>query len=435
MATIIDPTDDLRYEVVQIKNYDNVPIRTTTDPGTGTKPTSLDAFGRQRVSTPLTLFDSAHRFQDNQLWNTSTVSGGTATFNTNQGLIDLTVGTTSGALVYRETTKVFAYQSGKSLLIMTTFVFNPAKVNLRQRVGYFGTANGMFLELDGAAGNVLTFVERTSISGSVVETKISQSSWSVDPMDGSGPSGLTLDITKAQILWMDMEWLGTGTVRMGFVINGKFILCHEFHHANSISSTYITTACLPLRYEIENTGTTASSSTLKQICSTVLSEGGYELRGNQQGLSTPITNPASLAVAGTYYPILGLRLKATRLDAIVILSALSVLGISNNANYNWQIISGGTMSGGTWTSAGTDSSVEYNMTGTSFTGGRILAQGFLSASNQASFPININKETLFKFQLERNSFTSIPFEFALVVAGSVANTSLYAAADFEEVTR
>jgi len=413
------------------------PISVTTDPGTGTKSAALDAFGRLRVSNPLTLFDSSHRYNDNNLWSTSTASGGAAVFDSNQGLVNLNVTTTSGSKVYRETTKVFSYQPGKSLLVMTTFVFNPAQANLRQRVGYYGAANGLYLELGGAGGNVLAFVERSSVSGAVAETKVVQSAWNYDKMDGTGPSGMTLAITKAQILWMDVEWLGLGTVRLGFVIDGKFILCHQFHHANLITSTYITTASLPLRYEIENTGATASNSTLKQICATVLSEGGYELRGLQQGIGVPITTPTTLTTSGTYYPIISLRLKTSpdRLDAIVILTAISLMGITNNANYNWRVVASGTTTGGTWTSAGTNSSVEYNITGTSFTDGRILAQGFVSASNQAVTAVDILKEALFKFQLERDSFTSTPFELTIVAASSATNTNIYAAADWEEISR
>ena len=437
MATIIDSSDNLKYEVVQIKNYDNVPIKTIADPGTGAKPPSLDAFGRLRVSNPLTLFDSSHRYKDNNLWSTSTASGGAAVFDANEGLVDLNVTTTSGSKVYRETTKVFSYQPGKSLLVMDSFVLEPAKANLRQRVGYFGDANGMYLELDGAGGTVLSFVERSSVSGAVAETRVTQANWNTDPMNGLGPSGITLNISKAQILWMDIEWLGLGTVRMGFVIDGKFIICHQFHHANLIISTYIATASLPLRYEIENTGATASSSVLKQICSTVLSEGGYELRGLQQGIGTPIATPYNLTLASTYYPLVSLRLKASpnRLDAIAILTALSIMGITNNANYNWRIVASGTTTGGTWTNAGVDSAVEYNITGTSFTGGRILAQGFVSASNQAVTAVDILKEALFKFQLERDSFTSTPYEITVVAASNATNTNIYAALDWEECSR
>jgi hypothetical protein len=401
---------------------------TSSDVATG----AYDAFGRVRTSAPLTLFDSSHRYNDNGLWSSSTASGGTSTFDANAGLVNLAVTTTSGSEVIRETTKCFSYQPGKSLLVMSTFTMAAAKTGLRQRVGYYGASNGMYLEL---ANSDLSFVERSSSTGSLVETRVLQSNWNIDPLDGTGPSKLTLDITKSQILWMDIEWLGLGTVRLGFIINGKFIHCHSFHHANFITGTYITTASLPLRYEITNTATTASSSALKQVCSTVLSEGGYELRGLQQAIGTGITAPYALTTAGTYYPVISLRLKSTRLDAIVILTAISILGASANANYNWRVVAAPTTTGGTWTSAGANSGVEYNLTGTATTGGRILAQGYFSSTNQSTASIDILKEALFKFQLERDGLAGTSYELSLIVTASVATSNVHASMDWEEISR
>jgi hypothetical protein len=398
-------------------------------------PIATDAFGRLRTSIPLTLFDSSHRYRDNNLWSSLVVgTGSTVGFVTTQGLVNIGIGTTAGCSVIRETTKVFSYQPGKSLQVLNTFVMNPAKTNLCQRIGYFGADNGMYLELD---GDTLYFAERSLSTGTT--TKISQHNWNIDTMLGAGhlnPSGVTLDISKAQILWMDIEWLGLGTVRMGFVIDGKFIHCHSFHHANIIESTYITTASLPVRYEIANTGITTSVSNLKQVCSTVISEGGYELRGIQQAVGIPITTPRTLTTAGTFYPIISLRLKTSPnfLDAIVILTALSVMPIATGA-YNWQIRASGTTVGGDWVSAGDDSAVNYNITGTSYTGGRILGSGFFSASNQGTTQIDILKEALFKFQLERNGLISTPFELTLVVASSANNNTVVASMDWEEISR
>ena len=392
---------------------------------------NIDAFGRLRVSTPFTLFDSSHRYTDNSLWATSTSTSGAAVFNADQGLVDLNVTAASGSQVLRETVKVFSYQPGKSLLILSTFVMSPAKTNLRQRIGYFGVANGYYLEQN---DTTVSFVERTSVSGSLVNTPVAQSSWNVDPMNGTGPSGITLDLTKAQILFMDLEWLGVGTVRIGFVINGNFYVCHNFHHANIIASTYITTASLPLRYEITNTGATSGASTLKQICSTVLSEGGYELRGSQQAVGTPITSPRTLTTAGTFYPIVSIRLKSTRLDAVAVATAVSLIG-NTAANYNWQVVASGTTTGGTWVSAGTNSSVEYNLTGSSFTGGRILASGYFTATANTSVSVDILRAALFSNQLERNGLTDTPYEFTVILAAGTNNETAFASMDWEEISR
>lgn len=393
---------------------------------------AVDAFGRMRTSLPLTLFDSSHRYTDNGLWATSNTATATYAFSENEGLVNLNVDTTSNAEIVRETLKTFSYQPGKSLLNLNTFVFSAAKTNLRQRVGYFGSQNGMYLELD---GTTLSFVERTYTSGSVSETRVSQANWNMDKLDGTGPSLKTLDITKAQIMWMDIEWLGLGTVRMGFIIDGQIIHCHSFHHANRISTTYITTASLPLRYEIKNTGTTSGSSTLKQVCSTVISEGGYELRGRQNAIGTLITAPKALATAGTFYPVASIRLKSARLDSIVIPTAVSFLGQGNAINFNWRLISDATITTGSWTSAGADSSVEYTISGTAMSGGRVLASGYINSSNQGSPALDILKEALFQFQLERNSLTSTPGTFTLAVTADTNTQTCFGSIDWEEITR
>lgn len=400
--------------------------------------TNTDAFGRLRVSNPLTLFDSSHRYSDNNLWSNSITGTAAATFSQDEGLVNLTVGSASGDQIIRETIKVFSYQPGKSLLVMSTFVMGTAKSNLRQRVGYYGAANGIYFERD---GTVLYMVERSSVTGSVVNTRVEQANWNQDTLDGSGspsnPSGLTLDASKAQILYMDVEWLGLGTVRTGFIIGGVFVPVHNFDHANIVTTTYITTASLPLRYEMTNTASTSGSSTLKQVCSTVISEGGYQLAGVQQSVGTPITSPTTLTTAGTFYPVVSIRLKTTRLDAIVILTALSILGLTNNVNYKWEVVAQGTTTGGSWVSAGTNSGVEYNITGTAFssTGGRILATGYFQGSNQGSSSVDILKEALFSFQLERDPFVPTPYELTLAATASTNGGQVLASLDWEEISR
>lgn len=404
--------------------------------------TLTDAFGRLRVVQPFTLFDSSHRFADNGLWVTSnTASNSSFAFIENQSTVDMSVGTTANAEVIRETTKVFSYQPGKSLLIMNTFAMSAPKANVRQRVGYFGGSNGIYLENDGTTNY---FVLRTNTSSTVAETRVSQSNWNIDKFDGTGYSSQSggsdhsggLDVSKTNIFWMDIEWLGVGDVRCGFVVDGRMILAHTFHNDNKNTVPYMTTATLPLRLEIKNTGVTASNSTLSQICSTVISEGGYELYGAQQAVETPINSPVDLPTAGTYYPVISLRLKTSpnRLDAVVILTALSILGISNGY-YNWQVRANATTSGGTWVSSGSNSAVEYKIDGDTVTGGRVLASGFTGATNQASSPIDILKEALFKFQLERNGLTGTPYELTLCAAASSNGADIYASMDWEEITR
>jgi hypothetical protein len=437
------PQEKTLFETVMIADrYGNV------IGGANPSGTAVDAFGRARMSTPLTMFDSSHRYRDNGLWVTSNTSGNsTVTFSANEGLINMAVTTAANAEVIRETTKVFSYQPGKSLQILNTFVMAPAQTNLRQRVGYYGANNGIYLEL---ANNTLYLVERSYVTGNVTETRVAQSNWNIDTMDGTNtgawtenpptanrnPSGRTLDISKAQISYIDVEWLGLGSVRCGFIIDGQLIPCHTFHHANYITSTYITTASLPLRYEIKNIGVTANSSTLKQVCSSIVSEGGYELRGSQQAVGTPVEGPKDLGTTlGADIPIVSIRLKSDRLDAIVIVTALSLLCVGNNARVKWKVIKNGTLANTTWTSASADSSVEYDLTANTITGGTTLASGFATATTQASISTDILKEALFKFQLERNGLTGTAFPITVTMATAFASDDGLATIDWEEISR
>jgi hypothetical protein len=397
--------------------------------------TAVDAFGRARVSNPYTLFDSFHRFTDNGKINSANSAGGTYAFNSNTSSIDCTLTTASGAYVYRESKRVFAYQPGKSLQIFTTFVMNPAKTNLRQRIGYFSTTNGIFLE----RSDSVYFVKRSSVTGSAVDTKVAQSSWNVDPLDGTGPSLLTLNLDHPQIFWTDVEWLGVGSVRCGFVINGQLIHCHTFHHANLSSSpkgAYMQTACLPVRMEIENTGVTANSSTYKQICSTVISEGGYALAGRPRMVATPLVAGSTVqcAVAGTFYPVVSIRLNTSTLDSIVIPKQINVLPI-NSANYQWKLVNGATITGAVWANVASDSTVQYNSnTAATMSGGDALDSGFITSTVQGGGTLALNTENLFQYQLERNSFTSTPTTLTLAVASGTATSNVAGSMSWEEIT-
>jgi len=390
-----------------------------------------DSFGRTRVSAPFTLFDSSHRYRDNGKFAETITGSASSVFVPNEGLIDMEVGPLSGDKIYRESFQVFSYQPGKSLQTLNTFVMNPAKAGLQQRVGYFGEDNGIFFELSGSDFNI---VERSLSLGA--DTRVSQADFNVDKFDGNGPSGVTLDLSKAQIQFIDIEWLGLGTVRTGFVINGLFLPAHYFHHANIITSTYLTTGSLPIRYEIENYADTGSNSKLKQVCSTVLSEGGYELRGFQTAVGTPVGSPRTTLAGASALPIISVRLKQENLDAIVVATAASVVGVDNNVTYQYQLIQGGTVTGGAWLSGSADSAVEYNLTATSVTNSQnILASGYFTSTTQSSPGLQLLREALFKFQLERNSFTGEAYPLTLAIAADTGSQDVLASLDWEEVSR
>jgi hypothetical protein len=344
--------------------------------------TNTDAFGRLRVSQPYTLFDSQNRYAADNQFDTSIVTGGSTTYLPNESTLQLNVNTASGAEVVRQTFRSFPYQPGKGLLVLATFVMNEAKTNLRQRVGYFGTQNGLFFQLN---NTTKSFILRTYISGSVDDTtrKVDQSAWNGDKLDGTGASGLTLDLTKPQILWMDFEWLGVGNVRCGFIINGEYIVCHTYQTANVTgTSVYITTAILPLRYEITNTAETASSSSLKQICSTVISEGGYE-QTSIEHIAAMSTATAGSYITTTYKPLVSIKLASTALGSVVIPYNINFLPTTTD-NYQIGLFKNGTLTSASYSAVTSDANVEFDITASAITGGTLVYSEFLTSRSGRS---------------------------------------------------
>lgn len=317
-------------------------------------PLRFDSFGRARVSEPFTIFDSKQLHDSAPLfWDDQEVSGaGTSTtHNTNKASTSISVSATTAGKRVRQTFQRFNYQPGKSQLIKMTGNLSAGGSGITASVGYFDDNNGVFFS---AIDGVINVVRRTYTSGSPVDEAVPQSNWNVDKMDGTGVSKINIDPTKVQIMWIDFEWLGVGSVRMGFVVNGIFYHCHTFNHANIIDSVYMSTPNLPIRYEIENDGT-GSSATLMHICSSVESEGGQEKLGILR--HTDSGSVSSLS-AGTKYAVLGLRLKSTHIDVSVLLENLSCVATSVNDQAHWELIFNPTVAGTFTYSDQTNSAVQ-----------------------------------------------------------------------------
>lgn len=382
-------------------------------------------FGRTKVSEPYTMFDSSSRYQPSDDFSYTTTNGGTVTYNADQSTVFHNVTTDSGSEVTAETFRVFSYQPGKSLQVLQTFVFAPPQENLRQRAGYFGRENGFYLEQDGTD---IYLVKRTKISGSVEELRVPQSEWNTDKLDGTGPSDRVLDLSKAQILFSEYEWLGVGSVRMGVVLDGYFVVMHQFNHANYIDSVYMTTATLPVRYELTNTGATASASTQKQICVTVISNGGYF---KPVLLTTAIRGTTQ--VATNYVPLVSIRMTEGRMDSVIIPDGID-LSPSSQADWEWALFKNATITGGSWVLSSPKNNVEYNTTATSMTGGLKVIDSYFTTTNQSSPSLAATTERNWGLQLGRtNSDTPVSDVYTLAVKTLSGNGNIQSAMSWHDL--
>jgi hypothetical protein len=360
---------------------------------------ALDAFGRLRVSEPFTIFDNQNQYNDNTLvWENSTTGSATVTHSANESAVKLNTTTTSGDKVIRQTRQYFRYQPGKSQQILMTAVLGTTKTNVRKRIGYFDVDGGMFFEDNGSTFRV---VIRTKTSGVVVDNVINQVNWNIDTLDGTGTSKINLDLSKSQIFFIDFQWLGVGRVRFGFVIEGRLILVHQSLNANVLNTVYTSTANLPIRYEIENTGIAASSSSLTQICVSVMSEGGFEKIGFVRAKSNATTGSSITSRQA----ILSIRPKTTFNSitnrSTILPTSVDLLATTNNIFY--EIIYSSSLGGSpNWVSVGANSFVEYDTSGTTVTGGEVIDCGFVVAGTKQAPIISSSNDFFSKIPLSLN---------------------------------
>ena len=387
-----------------------------------------DLFGRVKVSNPYTLFDSTHRYsQDGDFDDVVLGAGSTVGIITHQSTATLGIGTTAGCSIVRESKKVFSYQPGKSLQVLQTFVMELPKPNLTQRIGYGSSENGVFLEQATNSAGVTTayWMMRTKKSGITTEIRVAQSQWNVDPFDGTGVTGHNLDLSKAQIVFTEYEWLGVGAVRCGFAHEeGSFHIAHRFEHANNIDSVYMTTATLPIRYEILNTGITTSASTMKQICVSVQSNGGYE-KIVARDIARRSSSITGISSSTNFTPVVSIRLTPGREDSVVLPKAFSFLADSAGAGSIVEValIKNGQINVVGWTTTSSPN-VQQNTDAVGIvTGGTILLNDYVSAANKITNPINVEAIYNWDMQLGRTqSKTSDVLTLAArVVDGSSTN--------------
>jgi hypothetical protein len=298
---------------------------------------SIDAFGKWRVSQPTTLFDSKQVVDSGSFYfDIKTTSGGTVTWNSGSAQSTFKVTNTSGSRAIKQTKRIFVYQPGKSQQIICTGKFGTKIDGIKKSIGSFDDNDGYFFQTSGSSFGV---VLRKTINGVKTDTFISQSTWNLDKMNGLGPSGNTLDITKAQIYTMDYEWLGVGRVRYGVVQKGVLIYVHEINNYNSLDTVYLRNPNLPIRYEMSTHKNTTTGSLMTQICSTVISEGGFDNTGKRVVITS--NNGATIG-ASQYDAVLFIRYNSsTSKGAQIIPEQLDLLikpGNSSTFAGRWELL-------------------------------------------------------------------------------------------------
>lgn len=380
----------------------------------------IDAFGRLRVSQNTIInsdhfSDDAHTFN----WPTRVSGGGTVTHVKARALKIHNVGTASGAEATSQSRRYFQYIPGQSMVILFTATFAAPKTNVLQRIGFFDTDDGIFVEVNGSD---VGLVIRSSVSGSIVDTRIPQSSWNNDKFDGTGESGVTLDFTKAQLFWIDYEWLGYGRIRFGIIIDGKVVYAHEQSNLNQLTSPYMQRGSLPVRCQIINSGVSASPTDLLLGCAAVLVEGDSTI-GKITATATNGVVPVSVGAA-SLAPILAIRLKSTFNKSEIDPRTVEIF-LNSNTDVYFEVIANATITGGSWVS--NSSIAEKNVTIASYSGGTVIAAGYTNKNRESALDVS---KTSFRLSTDINGNA----DSLLVVSRTLSgNSGMFVVLSYKEI--
>jgi len=400
---------------------------------------SIDAFSRWRVSDPVTLFDNSQQYGDSTLvWETQLTGAGTKSNLYSESSVELSTGDLlAGNKVVRQTRQYHRYQPGKSQLVLLTFVMNGGKTNnLQRRYGYFDQNDGIFFELKDQTAKLTL---RTSTSGAPSDlNSFDQLNWNIDRMDGNGISGIDLDFSKAQILVIDLQWLGVGRVRVGWDVDGKIYWCHYFLNANRLTSVYMKSANLPIRMEIESTGVLQNIGTMKHICTSVISEGGFE---DQRGIEFSVLRPAASPITvTTRRPVISIRAKTTGPNGIrnigqILFKELDIMVGTNSGTFELVLNPTTLTAGGvapTWLDVDANFSItQYNLNADVIAGGIVINSGCIPAGAGSTRGIT-SGQSYRKFPLVYTGLLNVQDVLCVVATSVGGNCIVNANINFQE---
>jgi len=396
---------------------------------------SLDAFGRQRISSTRNLFNAISNYDNNTKLlfdNVQTGTGVAPAFDASVRMTEIEVTAGTGTSDYASF-QYTPYQPGKSHLIYMTFVLGAGVANVTKDVGYFDSGNGIFLRQNGVSG--LEFVLRSSTSGAPVDTTVAQAAWSYDVFDGTGLSGVTLDATKGQVLVIDLQFLGMGRVRVGFDVDGVIYWAHYFLNANNLTVPYMQTATLPARVLVTAAASAADASVFFK-CVSIMTEGD-SVKPPLAIIATPSNMVTAANGARTHLMSIRPTLLYQGLTnrSSIFVTELNVLNEGTNAIL-WEVVIGANFSvAPTWTALDTTVSGTEEGTGGTFsnlTGGVVLYSGYLGGSNQASFSVEQDFPFQYPITLDSAGAHRSLGTLTLLVQGIGGSSDTYASFEVRE---
>lgn len=380
---------------------------------------------RFKVSPYQTVFFNTFQYGlETDIWETDITGTASAVHNPDASNVTMSVGSTAGDKVIRQTRQVMRYIPGRASLVSFAIRLETPVAGVRRRFGVFDGENGAYFEDD---GGTYACVLRSKATGSVVETRVTRDNWNGDKLDGTGPSQITASPTAIQMINIEYEWYGAGQVVFSYTIAGETHVIHKFNTANYINNVWCSTPFLPIRVEMENVTGAAGTHYIYQGSNSLTQEGEPEKLGTLVSYSNDITG-TTMSSANTFYPVLSLRLKPSDLAGIVLPRSLQV-ATNDNTNVFWRLVENATLTGGTWIDhPNPDAITQVNTTATASTGGVVILSGFTVGGGASLIELD-DKAAL---QIGRSSMGTVSDIYTLECASPNTNKKALAVMNWLE---
>jgi len=271
----------------------------------------VDALSRIRTSfveyqsfhVPSIEVDSNFVFSQN-----TNGTGANTVFNANTSEAILNSGTASGGFAYRQTRTKYKVIPGSSHSAFFTVNFNGVTSGCTKRIGMFNVNHGMFWEID-SSGNLNVVVRRLGTTGSMTEDRVASTSFSIDKLDGTGPSGFNIfnaGLGKYYTFWFDFIGGRNGRIRFGLGTPVGPQIAHQFSYSGTLTTPAITSTTLPIRAEVYN-NTVQSSSPSLQMAGQVFNQESARKFAPSLATGNSVVGWASTS---TLQPIIGISLRS-----------------------------------------------------------------------------------------------------------------------------
>lgn len=392
----------------------------------GFKPEFRDPFNRPYFIQPIEIGSTDHRLGKlPREWDELVTGAATSVANLQTVSIEMTTGTGATDSVIRQTYRQFEYIRGNAqFCIISCNAGGGAKPNNERLWGMGDERNGVFFGVDQNGFKVL---RRSSISGTPIDYPVYQQDFNGDPLDGTGPSGITIDLTKHQLFKIQFSWLGTNVIQFRYLIEGRQIIVHTINTANELETPWSQSGSYPLRIQNRNTGIATSPTTFKVSCTAVFTAGSSKEISTYGAISTG-TQTVNINVQPSV--IAGIRLRPDRRYIGLNAESYDLLPISGAGVAYYQIILRPTLTNAVWQDYSEATQVLANTPQYVAGTGQVIQVGYANLAvqgrNAVEIPARINATLGYSIEQE-------PDSLIILAQTTAGNGSVYFSGSWREV--